>query len=260
MKFTIGGDPELFCIKDGAPFPSIGLIGGSKKHPIPCKCGALQEDNVLAEFNIDPASDKETWVNNVRTVMQELTNILKNHQVSIKAVSSMIFDEQYLFHPAAAVFGCSPDWNAWTMQKNQPPNPFQAGTLRTASGNIHVGWDLDPEAGRRQQVEMVRFMDLFLGVPSVLYDDEAERRKLYGKAGACRFKPYGVEWRTGSNFWLRNDSLIGWVYDQVETSLNAMQDRMQIPKSIGEAIIHTINTHDKSQAEVIISEYNIQMV
>ena len=47
----------------------------------------------------------------------------------------------------------------------------------------------------------------------MLLDDGAKRRELYGKAGAYRVKPYGVEYRVLSNFWLKSPALMQWVYD-----------------------------------------------
>ncbi len=41
-----------------------------------------------------------------------------------------------------------------------------------------------------------------------MYDKDTERRGMYGKAGAFRPKPYGVEYRTLSNAWLSNDERI----------------------------------------------------
>ena len=34
-------------------------------------------------------------------------------------------------------------------------------------------------------------IDAYVGLPSILYDTDAERRKLYGKAGCFRLQPYG---------------------------------------------------------------------
>ena len=52
---TIGADPELFLRDGDAITSAIGLIGGDKYEPRLVTLGAVQEDNVLAEFNIDPA-------------------------------------------------------------------------------------------------------------------------------------------------------------------------------------------------------------
>jgi hypothetical protein len=47
----------------------------------------------------------------------------------------------------------------------------------------------------------------------------ALRRELYGKAGAFRPKPYGVEYRVLSNRWLNSEALIRWVYNQSQLGM-----------------------------------------
>ena len=38
--------------------------------------------------------------------------------------------------------------------------------------------------------------DLFLGLPSYIYDKDEERRKLYGLLGEYRIQPWGIEYRS----------------------------------------------------------------
>ena len=38
---------------------------------------------------------------------------------------------------------------------------------------------------------LVKYMDVFLGVPSVIKDKDTKRRSLYGKAGCFRLTDYG---------------------------------------------------------------------
>jgi hypothetical protein len=71
---------------------------------------------------------------------------------------------------------------------------------------------------------MVKLMDLYLGLPSLIHDsgpEANERRTLYGAAGAHRPKPEypGGEYRSLSNFWMKDARLIGWVYDMTEVCL-----------------------------------------
>jgi hypothetical protein len=54
---------------------------------------------------------------------------------------------------------------------------------------------------------LVKIMDIVAGNTFVLIDrdkDNAVRRKKYGRAGEYRVKPYGLEYRVLSNFWLRH--------------------------------------------------------
>lgn len=69
---------------------------------------------------------------------------------------------------------------------------------------------------------IVKQLDYYLGVPSLLWDNDPRRRLLYGKAGAFRPKPYGLEYRTLSNRWLTNVPLQQWVYSSALTALQYM--------------------------------------
>lgn len=197
----IGSDPELFY-HDGKKFVSaIGKIGGTKAEPLRILGGfALQEDNVSVEFNIPAVDSVEKWVWAHQLMLEEIAERGAKFGLKPKAVSSAIFDDVELATPAAQVFGCDPDFDAWELSPN--PAPFSPKkNLRSAGGHIHIGTDLD----NRMRIKMVRLADLLLGIPLAFLDRESERRELYGRAGACRIKPYGVEYRTPSNVWLRDE-------------------------------------------------------
>lgn len=217
-KITVGADPELFIVDGkGMVGSAIGLLGGTKEVPRVVPRGAVQEDNVLAEFNIDPASTEEEFVHNLNAVRTTL-NLLLPEGLYTSVLTSHEYDEDVLtsFGPQALEFGCDPDFNAYTGSVNPPPGART--TLRTAGGHIHVGY---PRANQLDSNDVIRAMDLFLGVPSVLLDNDTRRRSLYGRAGACRYKNYGVEYRTLSNFWLGSNELMSWAYRQTLRAVDA---------------------------------------
>jgi Phage phiEco32-like COOH.NH2 ligase-type 2 len=159
-----------------------------------------------------------------------------------------VFDKDQMDHPNAHVFGCEPDFNAWTLKANpspQPPHPF----MRSAGGHIHVETKEDP-------VEVVRAMDVYLGVPSVLMDEGEDRKQLYGTAGAHRIKPYGVEYRTLSNFWIFEKKYVDWVWAQTERSIAnlGVADRYQ------DLILEAINNNNKEVAQELVKELNLEVV
>ena len=94
---TIGNDAEFILLRDIFPVSAIGLIGGNKHNPFPVKLGALQEDNVLAEINIDPAKTVQEWEHNINIVIKQLKFLLpKNYHIS--SLSSAIYPEYELQH------------------------------------------------------------------------------------------------------------------------------------------------------------------
>lgn len=204
----IGADPELFY-HDGKKFISaIGRVGGTKAEPRRLLGGfALQEDNVTVEYNIPAVYSVEQFIWANKLMMEEIDYIGQQQGLKSVIASSATFDEEQLRDPRVKIFGCDPDFDAWELEPNAKP---EAGdkSLRSAGGHIHLGMK---DANNKQKVLAVRAMDLIIGVPLAFLDRDSKRRELYGRAGACRFKPYGVEYRTPSNYWLKDEKLMNTV-------------------------------------------------
>jgi len=258
-NFTIGCDPEVFLQSPtGVVVSAVGLIGGTKKEPLRVDNGALQEDNVLGEFNTDPASSFGMFRDNIRSVMGQLES--KVSPFKLKVVSSHSFTREVLKAGGrqAMQFGCDPDTNAWTGEENQSPSPFT--NLRTAGGHVHVGFDVE-DRDMQARYDVMKLMDVYLGIPSVLLDDDVERRSMYGKAGACRLKEYGAEYRVLSNFWLQSDEHIEWVYNQTERAVENKDYLEEILEKYTPSIIQeTINTSDVDKAAEIVDELQLELV
>lgn len=224
MKYKnirFGADPELFLLdKTGELRSAIGLIGGSKEHPrkLDELGNAVQEDNVAVEFNIAPARTKQEFVGNISHVMGYLSKYVGDLNLTLAVIPAAIFPTKELEHPKAQQFGCDPDYNVWTRDINEAPMlPPGQENLRSAGGHLHVSWD---EPNQDTTEELIKALDVFCGATSIVYDSDHLRRKLYGKAGAFRFKKYGAEYRTLSNFWIKSPDLAGWVYDQAYSALD----------------------------------------
>lgn len=214
-KLTIGADPEVFVSQGDKIISSIGLIGGTKGKPIPVECGGIQEDNVLAEFNIDPVNTEDEFVHNIQTVMGQMKARVEGYE--FKTITSHTFELPYLqsIGSEAFRFGCDKDFDSWECNVN--PSVENTSGVRSAGGHIHVGYPKSSD--RRMPFRVTCMMDIFLAIPGILItsemgksSQEKDRRKLYGKAGSCRIKPYGVEHRTLSNFWLESEDLMRWVF------------------------------------------------
>lgn len=213
-NILIGCDPEVF-VKQGEIYKSAhGLIRGDKKNPQRVNKGAVQVDGMALEFNIDPAASEDEFVLNVNTVFDQLKLMVPTYEIAITPTAD--FDPEYMdAQPEEAKeLGCDPDYNAYTGFENPKPNgkrPF-----RTASGHVHIGWTSGQDIQDPQHIadaHMVgRQMDYFLGLGSMLFDNDQKRRSMYGKAGCVRIKPYGVEYRTLSNAWLKSPELMRWVF------------------------------------------------
>jgi hypothetical protein len=216
-SFLIGTDPEEFVKRDGRFISAHDLIPGTKEEPYPVNMGAVQRDGVAAEFNIVPAETKKEFREYIRTVQKQLEDMLPPGY-ELVAEPTAWFEQEYFdnLEETPKMLGCTPDYNAYTGTQNPPPGtdlPF-----RTGSGHIHIGWDqfLDVYDENFLCVcrNLVKQLDQALYYPSLSWDTDTQRRKLYGKMGSFRPKPYGLEYRVLSNAYLRDDAVIDFVYER----------------------------------------------
>lgn len=259
-KFVIGADPELF-LQDaaGAYIAACGRIGGSKSNPMPLPIGdgfAVQEDNVALEYNVPPSQDKEQFVNTINRAMSYLTDMVQQKGYKFASTSAVSFPMQELLHPAAMQFGCDPDFNAWLDGKANPRPAATDRQLRTCGGHVHVGHKFK---SRKQAFNFVKYLDLFLGVPSTLLDEGDLRKNLYGKAGACRIKPYGVEYRSLSNFWVLDPVLTAWIWDATSAAMEAWHNKTINVDVLADDIQGVINNNDKAGAHLLIESLQLPM-
>lgn len=256
--FTVGSDPEVFLIdlQTSEPVSSIGKIGGTKESPLNVGDGImLQEDNVALEFNIPPAETEDEFVKYIlkglEKAQQAARHALPTFDVLIAA--SVKFKPVELMAPEASIFGCDPDFNAWEFGAVNPRPAIPKSGLRSAGGHIAVGYEAPDQA---TNTELVKAMDTYVGLVSVLRDEDKQRRKLYGKAGAFRHKPFGVEYRTLSNYWLATEELTREVYRQTKKAFEFVSSGKSIsPNDV--RIAQAINAGDKLKAENLIKEYNV---
>jgi hypothetical protein len=226
--YTLGSDPELFLQRDSAPLPVCGLIGGTKEKPIPMegmpKGYFIQEDNVMLEFNIPPAMNSRQFASNIQQALLHIfTRVKETLNADIIPSCRVLFPAAVLNRQGAHMFGCSKDFDAYANgQAHAPLEPTNlrgpGGEWRFAGGHIHVGY------APRGIPEFVaaQFADVFLGLRSVPYDKQEKRRQLYGKAGRFRPTPYGIEYRTLSNFWLFDEGLTRGIAQDAEAFASFM--------------------------------------
>ena len=228
LKILIGADPELF-LRDkttGKFISAHDRMPGTKLQPHPVANGAVQVDGVAAEFNIDPAASPQQFIENINSVMKSLQGFVGSNIELCSEPVAEFTDEYFRSLPEhVRELGCNPDWNAWTGQVNDKPDstlPF-----RTGAGHIHVGFGkgLDPTSSIHKDdcAIIARQLDYYLGMFSLMWDNDSKRRLLYGCAGSFRPKSYGMEYRPLSNVWLRSSKLQTWVYN---SAVKAVQDRV----------------------------------
>ena len=122
-------------------------------------------------------------------------------------------------------------------------------------GHISIGWD---NPTQEQQLNMVKAMDATVGLGSVLLDFDTERKKLYGKAGCFRFREYGIEYRSLSNFWIKSDESLKWAWNTTMKAIDLVNSgKIEEVKELGNYIIEAINTNNKDLAQELLNKIEV---
>lgn len=233
---SMGSDPELFLEDaNGKVISAIGKIGGTKSKPRALKeLGRgyyVQEDNVLLEYNTPIAKSRQTWLEFHVTITQYLAEMVGQLGLKLSTKASHSMDPDQMDHPQAFVFGCEPDFDVWAMEWNKKPAAADP-LLRSAGGHIHVAYN---EPNPVTSVKLARIMDYLVGAPLALIDPDVRRRELYGKPGAIRFKKYGLEYRTPSNFWTLDQDRIEKVFYAVKNCFELLNSDLEYGEVIATA-------------------------
>ena len=121
-------------------------------------------------------------------------------------------------------------------------------------GHISIGWD---DFTQDQQLDIIKAMDATLGLESVLLDNDAERKKLYGKAGCFRFTAFGIEYRSLSNFWIKTDESLQWAWNTTMKAIDLVNSgKIEEVKKHGDRIVEAINTNNKELASELLNEFS----
>lgn len=262
--FTIGCDPEFFLRqrKSGKMICAIPFIKGTKHSPedLPSGAGNIQRDNVAVEFATNPATGPEDFVKKIQQTLMDVKNKIPK-DCELIAEPAAHFTQDQLEHPEAQEFGCSPDFNAWTITENGAPY-LEDLTFRSCGAHIHIGH----QKGDKNEfllnfdgkIQMIRAMDAVHGIIATVLDNSKNanaRRQLYGKAGAHRPKDYGVEYRVLSNFWLKSPELVMLIYNLTKDVVELVRDgkHEKLINKIGENKIQDIiNNGTTKDAQKII--------
>lgn len=262
-NLLVGSDQEYFLQdKETNEIVSAeGLIKGTKDEPFKFKGEdsffATSLDNVLYEGNIPPAKTAEEFV--------EYFNILRSYMESTipdtlktLAKGSARLDFKYLQSDHAKTFGCAISHNAWT-EEAEFIQPKKRSNLRAAGLHLHAGYT-NPDY--EININFIRAMDLFAGIPAVIMEPYDERKKVgYGKAGNHRHCAYGVEYRSLSSYFASSSELLTWAFNTAHSAAKFINDnRIEEINARGEEIQATINKNNKKNAERLVKEFDLSLI
>lgn len=256
---SLGADPECFIHADDIGFiSSEGLIEGDKDLPTSLGNGFfIQKDNVMVEFNIPPCHTLDEFISNIE-LGKSLSLDCLPEGLNLLFTPDAEFSEEDLFTPHARVFGCDPDFDAYQNGAMVEPIKLKNTTKRFAGGHVHIGIEDSEDVEVATKINFIKSLDLFLGIPSLLNDNSNERRAFYGKLGKFRYKPYGVEYRTLSNYWLRNAVEVTKVYNNTQqaaefTNLNGMDNALE------KKMVEIYTKQDKEEALKLCDSFGIKV-
>ncbi len=270
---TLGGDPEFFVAvkKDGTILNSDRFFPG-KHSPIevgecsdPKKNSKLYFDGIQAELAPGYSTCRETLAYNLRTVLQRaFEKIGPENEIVLKPAVKMKKSILDIADPEARIFGCMPDFNAYTRSVNTPEMDASSHMYRYAGGHIHLGVSLEyaakgsPEKkmveDQEKHLEIIKALDLLVSLVTLPLDNadgSSHRRSKYGKAGCFRPTPYGVEYRTPSCWWLKSPATLSLVYGMARLAWN-MVVKNTVPRLMEIAKI------DEQEVRGIIDEGDIK--
>jgi len=193
-NYTLGSDVEYFLQDKNteAIVTAEGKIKGTKHEPFRFdaenKYFATSLDCVLAEGNIPPCKTPGEFYLAIQKLLRYINGTIPNHLEAI-AIPAARMAEEELVSDTAKEYGCMPSINCWTLAEIRP---IPSGdNCRAAGFHIHIGYD---EPNSEMNLQLIKAMDLFLGIPSVLIEPENERKSVgYGCAGNFRECHYGRE-------------------------------------------------------------------
>lgn len=255
--FKVGCDPELFVFDpNGEPVPAGRFFPGTKEEPHKVELGAVQVDGFAAEFNIEPVSTFDDFNRNILKVLAAMKSYLPKDYKLVP--TSAVHFAPDVFDSAPddqKILGCQPDFNAWTGEINPPPFTEPDPYLRTAAGHLHIGWTEDAEFDDTQHVincrDLVKQLDWYLGVWSTKVDSDPTRRNLYGKSGACRIKPYGVEYRVLGNFWVMDKGHRLNVWNRLCLAIDDMRKNF-LPERASKYNVSARNAIDRTRYDSLL--------
>lgn len=231
---SMGGDPEFFITDSRRKILNADAFFPSKHDPIVVSArldgkSKIFFDGIQAEMAVAHSTCREWLADNIRFCWREvLKRIPKGHKIVLKPsakIQKSVIDGA---DPEARIFGCAPDFNAYTLSTNTSAMDASRHPYRYAGGHLHIGLpDLDYRRTLKNDpwlklatspsthLRVIKLFDLLVTIPTLALDSgpgSRRRRAKYGRAGCFRPTPYGVEYRTPSCWWLKSPSTVSLVY------------------------------------------------
>lgn len=259
---SIGSDFELFVLDENEQkvINAKPYVKGTKKKPFnfdesdPFWCTSL--DGVSMEGNIPPVYTAEDFDKSIQKVIDFMNSTLPQGLKTIHECA-VYLDPSELRTREARTFGCMPSFTAYNLSEPSIIPDAKTTTLRTCCTHVHVKYD---NMKIETSLELIKAMDLFLGLPSLLIEPMNPRRMLYGRLGEFRFdEAKTTEYRVLSSFFSQTKELRQWVFNNTQKAIQWINEGNRVTDSQGFEFKQVMDTNDKGYVEALVNQYNIAM-
>lgn len=227
-------------------------------------------NDVMAQFTTPQCDNLKEFIINISNGIFVLETEINPCKIDLTAAK--IVDLQTL-EEANNIDFYEEEYDAYALKiNNESKNVFKTSSIRTTTGNINIETTkeeflLDPIT----KTLFVYMLDLFLGTVSTAIErdlTQIDRRKILGKAGACRLKNNGIDYAVLSSWWIDTPENTALVYLITEFVYYAMIEKIwekfwtvKIDNKINyncfgynvENIKNTINFCNKKEAEKLLN-------
>lgn len=260
-----GTDPELF-VKG----PDGNIVGSEKVIP---------EDGLVNQYHYTPVVVRDGvqielnppcgTINDLGTNLKDsfrllaMTIKLSKYTLCYDGMVEVSREELDSLSLKSRSLGCLPSLNCYEDRPiKADPKTYRK---RSAGGHLHFGIkDYLPNLHTKlvdERSNIIPYFDIFVGTICVLLDRDpnaAERRENYGRAGEFRCPKHGVEYRTPSNFWLKDYALMNLLFGMGNFAISVINDSRsghpaiedELSQAVNlDAVIQAINTNDYDLAK-----------
>jgi hypothetical protein len=226
---NLGSDPEVFVTYEAGKVRKRKVAVGSEmlipKDGVRVNTdsiwGKLVRDGVQVEFNTYHGYCRESvsygigyGMAKLQALVEEASKKLEQDlKIDFTQVIKLSKGDLEKLSPDSRRLGCLPSLNVYGRKFIEKDGTKYL--YRSAAGHLHMGSTMfkhvSTQKGCVEAEDFIRLCDLLVGNTAVLIDRDKNaplRRKTYGRAGEYRLPKHGVEYRTLSNFWLRDYKLM----------------------------------------------------
>jgi hypothetical protein len=239
VKVEWGADPEAFFSEGERIVGSEKLV---PKRGLGTPHGRITRDGVQFELHPNSATSIRELARNIGGLLQSADTLAREEgmQIEYRTLVEVSNKEFETLSPENQVLGCTPSLNAY----GDKPLTIDPTTYRkrSAAGHIHVG--ISDKQAYKLRHKLVPVADVLVGNTCVLLDRDpgaSERRENYGRAGEYRLPKHGLEYRTMSNFWLRDPSLMAFAFGLMSVATSVFHGYVAGDREAWDALEKLVN-------------------